>query len=335
MKSAACHRPLCPDSPTRHQRRDPAPRDPLRPASGKGRALPTKTKAKPAEDPARRSDQLRRRSRTTPSPPGKGRTQGRARRGEGRALPYNRRRGTALRAGPAQGRTPTGRTPRRGGRRAGSRSRLGGQPGPQRPARTRPAAPSARGRGPPPRPRARGSLRAAPRRSRPGQGRGLPGGKRPESATPARPPAPSLPAPRPRSLPRSVLTALPLPKPLAPRGPPLRRRRHCQGRGAARSGGSAGDAGPRRHRRLLTRRTARRGPSPPGSLRQRRDGRRPTGPGAPSRSERTSPAAESRLVRPALRQARAAAIPRGGPGRAGTAWRMSRRAAAHALPLHW
>lgn len=244
--------------------------------------------------------------RTTPSPPAKGRTRGRTRprppplpaapRG-GRALPHKRRRGTGARSGrarprgrPRRGRPPPGR--RAGGR--GGRSRPGGEAGPpsaapQPPSPARPGRPQGAGPGTAASPSSTGPppLRPAALPAGPGRAGGFTW-RQGARVSDARPPAglPRSLALRPRSLPRSVLTALPLPKPLAPRAPPLRRRRHCRGRAAPR---------PRalpRCRRAASSPAALRAaaPPPPGSPRRRQDGRGPTGPGAPSLSDPTPPA---------------------------------------------
>lgn len=133
-------------------------------------------------------------------------------------------------------------------------------------------------------PRARRFLPSALRAGRAGPGR-TGRGRYLAAWSPSQRPLPGLlrSCPRPRSLPRSVLTALPLPK--AARAPPLRRRRHCRGRGA--------DPRPRSvllpPRRRLTRGAAALGFSLLGSPRRPQDDLGPTGPGAPSLSDRTLP----------------------------------------------
>lgn len=267
-----------------------------------------------------------------PHPPRRARAGPRAEPGAGRALPYNHRRGTGARGRPSRVADPSGEDP--AVRRAEGREPLP----PRRGARasaphthpTRP--PPARGDGdrrlalecgaPSPQPH------GAPGRAGPSEG-GLPGGKGPESATPTRRP-PSLPALRPQSLPRFVLTAVPLPKPLDPRAPPLHRRRHCQGRGAAgRQRGGRGTAPPPPHPPRCAPRAAAPGLSPTATRWAAAEGSRPTVPfrahvPRPRRGAWYGPL-YGKHGRPQFPAA----------GRPATSWRMSRRATAHALLLYW
>lgn len=223
------------------------------------------------------------------------------------------------RGGPGREADPGGDDPPRAGGQgaaAGAPGRAGRQglrPRPHsRPARPGPAAHRARGRGPPPPPRARGPLPSGRRRSRPdraGRG-GLPGGKGPESATPARPPASLAPLPcgrGPCPAPSSQRCHYPSRSPLAPR----------PSAGAA----TAGDG--QRRGPAPFRAAAAPLPHPPRCAPPRRrpralpagdrmgGGRRvpahrhfPTPPPPPE---------ERALVQPTLRQARAAVLPRSGP----------------------
>lgn len=246
--------------------------------------------------------------RTTPHPPRRPRAGPGAGPGPGPRPPRRRPAGggrchtnaaegrVLARGGPGREADPGGDDPppgrRAGGR--GGRSRPGGEAGPpsaapQPPSPARPGRPQGAGPGTAASPSSTGPppLRPAALPAGPGRAGGFTW-RQGARVSDARPPAglPRSLALRPRSLPRSVLTALPLPKPLAPRAPPLRRRRHCRGRAAPR---------PRalpRCRRAASSPAALRAaaPPPPGSPRRRQDGRGPTGPGAPSLSDPTPPA---------------------------------------------